>query len=138
MDPITRRLVETVHQITENTAPKHNPLVHAAAQFLHKQLGPLTWEKDKSGKSTTDHPSHYYAEIHKGLKDPSTTDINAIMDAAYQHVIGGHHNMGDWSYENLPPEDTMNYDDVDTIHEKGEEEMLERLADHLYNEKKNR
>lgn len=134
MDPITRRLVETVRQITEAApdAPHRNPLVHAAAQFLHKELGPLTWQKDESGKSTTDHPWHYSNRLSMGLQDPMTTDVNTIVDAAHQHIIGGHHNMGDWSYQNLPPEETINYDDVDTIHEKGEDEISERLADYLH------
>lgn len=133
MDPITRKLVETVHQITEAApdAPHRNPLVHAAAQFLHKQLGPLTWQTDKSGKSVNDHPWHYSNRLSMALQDPMTTDVNTIVNAAHEHIIGGHHNMGDWSYENLPPETTINYDDVDAIHEAGEEEMRERLTDHL-------
>ena len=133
MDPITRRLVETVRQITEAApdAPHRNPLVHAAAQFLHKELGPLTWQTDESGKSTTDHPWHYSNRLSMGLQDPMTTDVNTIVNTAHDHIIGGHHNMDEWAHTNLPPEETMNYDDVDGIQEKGEEQMRERLADHL-------
>jgi len=113
-------------------APHHNPLVHAAAQFLHKELGPLTWQKDESGKSTTDHPWHYSNRLSMALKDPMTTDVNAILKAAHDHIIGGHHNIGEWSYKNLPPEKTfMNHDDVDGIEEAGEELVREKLEDHL-------
>ena len=134
MDPITRRLVETVRQITEAApdAPHRNPLVHAAAQFLHKELGPLTWQKNESGESTTDHPWHYSNRLSMGLQDPMTTDVNTIVNTAHDHIIGGHHNMDEWAHTNLPPEKTMNYDDVDQIQEDGEEEMRERLADHLH------
>jgi hypothetical protein len=134
MDPITRKLVETVRQITEAApdAPHRNPLVHAAAQFLHKELGPLTWQKDESGKSTTDHPWHYSNRLSMALEDPMTTDVNAIVNAAHDHIIGGHHNMDQWSWDNLPPEETfMNHDDVDGIQEAGEEEMRGRLEHHL-------
>ena len=134
MDPITRKLVETVRQITEAApdAPHRNPLVHAAAQFLHKELGPMTGQKDESGKSTTDHPSHYANKLHTVLKDPMTTDVNAILKAAHDHIIGGHHNIGEWSYKNLPPEETfINHDDVDRIEEAGEGLVLEKLEDHL-------
>ena len=116
-----------------NQQPANNPLVHAAAQFLHKELGPLTWKKDESGKSTTDHPSHYANKLHTVLKDPMTTDVKTIADTAHHHIIGGHHNMDQWSWDNLPPEETfMNHDDVDGIQEKGEERMRERLEDHLH------
>jgi hypothetical protein len=67
-----------------------------------------------------------------GLQDPMTTDVNTIVNTAHDHIIGGHHNMDEWAHTNLPPEETMNYDDVDGIQEKGEEEMRERLADHLH------
>jgi hypothetical protein len=136
MDPITRKLVETVRQITEAApdAPHRNPLVHAAAQFLHKELGPLTWQKDESGKSTTDHPWHYSNRLSMALKDPMTTDVNAIVNAAHDHIIGGHHNMDQWSWDNLPPEETfMNHDDVDGIQEKGEELVREKLKIRLMN-----
>jgi hypothetical protein len=66
------------------------------------------------------------------LQDPMTTDVKTIVDAAHGHIIGGHHNMDQWSWDNLPPEATMNYDDVDGIGEAGEELMSERLADHLH------
>ena len=133
MDPITRRLVETVRQITEAApdAPHRNPLVHAAAKFLHTQLGPLTWQTDQSGNSTTDHPWHYSNRLSMALRDPMTTDINTIVNAAHDHIIGGHHNMDEWARTNLPPEETMDYDDVDGIQEKGEEEIRGRLTDHL-------
>jgi len=117
-----------------NQQPANNPLVHAAAQFLHKELGSLTWKKDQSGKSVDNHPSHYANKLHTVLKDPMTTDVNAIVNAAHDHIIGGHHNMDQWSWDHLPPEETfMNHDDVDGIQEKGEERMRERLEDHLHN-----
>jgi len=134
MDPITRKLVETVRQITEAApdAPHRNPLVHAAAQFLHKELGPLTWQKDESGKSTTDHPWHYSNRLSMALEDPMTTDVNAILKAAHDHIIGGHHNIDQWSWDNLPPEETfMKRNDVDGIQEAGEGLVREKLEDHL-------
>jgi len=120
-----------LHEVN-NQQPANNPLVHAAAQFLHKELGPLTSQTDKSGKSVDNHPSHYANKLHTVLKDPMTTDVKTIVDAAHEHIVGGHHNMGDWSYDNLPPEKTINYDDVDRIAEDGEEEIADRLTHHLH------
>jgi len=109
-----------------------NPMVHAAAKFLHSQLGPITHEVDAEKHKAANHPSHYVNALVKGLKDPMTTDIDTIVDAAHTHVIGGHHNLNSWAFDNLPPEDTMDYDDVDSIDEKGQEDLGERLGDHLH------
>jgi hypothetical protein len=65
------------------------------------------------------------------LQDPMTTDVNAIVNAAHDHIIGGHHNMDQWSWDNLPPENLIDHDDVDGIQEKGEGLVRERLEDHL-------
>lgn len=130
MDPITSKLVKTVLQITEAapTASHPNPLIQAAAEFLHSQLGPLTWRNKE-----TNSPWHYSNRLSMALKDSKTTDLNSIVDAAHNHIIAGHHNIGRWSYENLSPENLGNPDDVDAIDEAGEAKLRERLEDHLHN-----